>query len=48
MQGSLVSILTAWHNLPFSLMFMVSIIFAIVQIIGLGGESSCESDGGLD
>lgn len=48
MQGSLVNILTAWYNLPFSLMFMVSVIFAIVQVIGLGGESAAESESGPD
>ncbi len=48
MQGPLVSILTAWYNLPFSLMFMLSVIFAIVQAVGLGGESAAEGDGDIE
>jgi membrane protein implicated in regulation of membrane protease activity len=45
---SLWSFVSVWHNLPFSLLLMVSVLLSVLQLIGLGGDQDADADTDLD
>ena len=52
---NLLSFITAWYNLPFSILLILCVLLGVLQLVGLGGEGSehdadadTDADAGID
>lgn len=46
MNGSILSFVTAWYNLPFTILLILGAGIAVLQLVGLGGEQDQEAGAG--